>query len=317
MFDLEQAMVRWRAAMTATGLTAPEILSELEEHLREDVARQLRAGVGAAEAFAAAVARMGEPTALKREFDLAVNTSAVGAFRQHRRKLFGCAGVGLLAAVALLMVRNPAYQSEAKFLIRYRAAEEAVSAPDAVAGVAGVARGDANRAAHSSGDFALQAAIVRQEVEILAGDELATHVARAIGPARILAKTGGGSDLQDAASTVRSGLTVQLYPRSNVIRLTFRHPDAALLQPVLREVLDQFLRTHVAMHRSERGEVATLSRVTNIAQLQSPSLPVFEYQQFFGLPTLLAVAGIGVGFAWVLAIRFFALSAGGSRRRVD
>jgi len=37
MFDLKKQIETWRAEMRAAGITRPEILNELESHLREDV----------------------------------------------------------------------------------------------------------------------------------------------------------------------------------------------------------------------------------------------------------------------------------------
>ena len=68
MFDLEQSIAEWRRRMAAGGMTSPALLDELESHLREDVERQSRSGVAPRESFDAAVARIGQAAALKREF---------------------------------------------------------------------------------------------------------------------------------------------------------------------------------------------------------------------------------------------------------
>jgi hypothetical protein len=68
MFDLEQAVKKWRQRMRAAGVKAPVPLDELESHLREDIERQTRSGLSAEQAFAAAVERIGGAGALKREF---------------------------------------------------------------------------------------------------------------------------------------------------------------------------------------------------------------------------------------------------------
>jgi len=69
MFNLERAVSAWRKQMRAGGIQVPEVLDELESHLREEVERQMRAGTGAVEAFQAAFQRMGPVTALKTEFE--------------------------------------------------------------------------------------------------------------------------------------------------------------------------------------------------------------------------------------------------------
>lgn len=68
MKDLDSQIAKWRSRMLAAGITTPIPLDELEVHLREDVERQIQEGVGAQEAFDAAVSRIGQPRALQAEF---------------------------------------------------------------------------------------------------------------------------------------------------------------------------------------------------------------------------------------------------------
>jgi hypothetical protein len=68
MFQIEQAITDWRKKMS-TGLRDGDALDELENHLREENARQTKAGVEAQKAFKTAVARMGNITQLKSEFE--------------------------------------------------------------------------------------------------------------------------------------------------------------------------------------------------------------------------------------------------------
>ena len=68
MFDLEQSIAQWRQRMLAAGIKAPVPLEELESHLREDVERQMRPGLGAQQAFDISVARIGEPALIRTEF---------------------------------------------------------------------------------------------------------------------------------------------------------------------------------------------------------------------------------------------------------
>lgn len=68
MFDLDSAIAEWRRQMTSGGVGAAEALDELEGHLRDDVERQTGAGVGARDAFASSVARLGRADLLGREF---------------------------------------------------------------------------------------------------------------------------------------------------------------------------------------------------------------------------------------------------------
>ncbi len=68
MFDLEQAIADWRQQMLATGVKTPVPLEELESHLREEIAQQMKAGLNVQPAFEIAVQEIGKPGTLKREF---------------------------------------------------------------------------------------------------------------------------------------------------------------------------------------------------------------------------------------------------------
>jgi len=68
MFSLERAIADWRSQMTAEGIKNPELLDELESHLRADIHQQIRSGLTAQRAFDSAVQRIGQATTLKAEF---------------------------------------------------------------------------------------------------------------------------------------------------------------------------------------------------------------------------------------------------------
>ena len=40
MFDIELAIRQWREQMLSAGIKRPDLLSELESHLREDIERE-------------------------------------------------------------------------------------------------------------------------------------------------------------------------------------------------------------------------------------------------------------------------------------
>lgn len=68
MSDLEKQIEGWRKDMLAAGITRPEILNELESHLREEFQRQLSSSLSEPEAFQNAAAKLGDGKLLKREF---------------------------------------------------------------------------------------------------------------------------------------------------------------------------------------------------------------------------------------------------------
>jgi hypothetical protein len=70
MFNLENAIEEWRRQMAAGGVTTPDVLEELENHLREDFAEQTQSHcqVQPEQAFEKAARRIGEPNMLLTEF---------------------------------------------------------------------------------------------------------------------------------------------------------------------------------------------------------------------------------------------------------
>jgi len=68
MFNLDQAISEWRQQMLAAGITTPVPLEELELHLREEIERHAKSGLSEAEAFQAAVEKIGQAHLLQKEF---------------------------------------------------------------------------------------------------------------------------------------------------------------------------------------------------------------------------------------------------------
>ena len=68
MFILEQSIADWRKRMLAAGIQSPPTLDELESHLREEVARQIRSGADEQQVFEIAARQMGPPGPLGLEF---------------------------------------------------------------------------------------------------------------------------------------------------------------------------------------------------------------------------------------------------------
>jgi hypothetical protein len=79
MFNLDQAILDWRRQMAAGGIQAPEVLDELESHLRDDVEQQVRSGLSVQQAFEAATRRIGQATVLQAEFEKADQAKRVRA----------------------------------------------------------------------------------------------------------------------------------------------------------------------------------------------------------------------------------------------
>src|SRR5204863_8732620 len=68
MFNLEQSISEWRRQMLSAGLKNPDIVDELESHLREDWARRVESGESEEQAFEGAVQGVGQASLIKDEF---------------------------------------------------------------------------------------------------------------------------------------------------------------------------------------------------------------------------------------------------------
>jgi len=68
MPELETRIAAWRQQMLAAGIQSPVPLDELESHLREDIERRMKSGLGIQQAFEAAARRLGDHKLLKKEF---------------------------------------------------------------------------------------------------------------------------------------------------------------------------------------------------------------------------------------------------------
>jgi len=100
MFDLERSIAAWRQQMQAAGLKTAVPLEELELHLREDIDRLIKSGLGEKAAFELATRQLGQPQILKSEFKK--NGNATG------RKL-GFFALAVCAAMILYVLNVPGH----------------------------------------------------------------------------------------------------------------------------------------------------------------------------------------------------------------
>jgi hypothetical protein len=300
MFDLETKIEEWRAELRAAGL-APEVVRELEEHLREDIQRRLR-GVSEREAFEAAVRQIGQPGELKKEFDRAGPPGVLAFFWQHKWKLVLCSTLGLIAAIALVSVRTGPYVSQAKLYVRFLPAvgpeaEESLQtkALEFESEIAPGARVTRRRPGPESN-------VLEFESEIVGSHSLAREVVAKIGAARILEKAGGGSDRDRAVALLKNGLRVETVRASAVLTLGFRHPDPLIARAVLNEVISQYAILHKQAHVSPRETSPAMRQVSNLVVLQRPSPPT-PMSISASIRVAVFCACVMAGFAWVWILR--------------
>src|ERR1700683_4242545 len=90
MDTIEKQIQAWRSHMPRARLS-PETLDELESHLRDDISQELRSGLDAQQAFAAAAQRIGIPSALQNEFGKITSVTRLAA--RAKNALLSFAGI--------------------------------------------------------------------------------------------------------------------------------------------------------------------------------------------------------------------------------
>ena len=147
----------------------------------------------------------------------------------NKWKILLISAVGTIAALALPLAWRVPYQSEAKLFIRYVLDSKSP-------GQMGAANDSRIKSPDERGEN-----VINSELEILTSLDLAQEVVTNIGAERILAKAGGGTDIQRAAAIVHRGLMPDVPKKSNVIRVVFQHPDPSIVQPLLARLIDEAL----------------------------------------------------------------------------
>ena len=173
---------------------------------------------------------------------------------RHKWKIVIMALLGLVAAGYYYFTRQPQFQSEAEIFIRY------------VTDSHGLNPSDNNSRVTSLIDLGQN--VMNSEMAILTSYDLAAKVATNFGPDKILAKLGGGSNATAAASAVKGNLKVEPVKDSSVLYITFRHADPDLVQPVLSEIIQDYLDKHAQVHKAVGMSDDTLTEETTQLRLQ-------------------------------------------------
>jgi polysaccharide biosynthesis transport protein len=154
---------------------------------------------------------------------------------RHKWMILFFSFAGIMGAMLMLfVVKPPQYQSEAMLSIRYVVEGKSLNPPG----------DEQNTRSLNEGSES----IINTELATLYSLDLARQVVQVVTPEKILAKSGGGADTNQAAFLVKGGLTVDQLPNSSVIRIVFQNPDPELVQPVLGEIIDAYFTKHMQMH---------------------------------------------------------------------
>lgn len=142
--------------------------------------------------------------------------------------------LGIAAAAVLYSLHKPLYRSDSKLLVRYVVEDKPLMPGD----------NTQVRSPDSGGTT-----IINSEIQILTSLDLLAQVAETIGPSKILRKTDIPVDKFLAAAALAERLKVDVPPRSDIIQITFRHPDPSIVKPVLDLIVNEYLTRHAEIHR--------------------------------------------------------------------
>ncbi len=148
---------------------------------------------------------------------------------RHKFLIVGAILLGIISAGIVRVIKPPNFESTAKIYIPY------------VINVPSVKSTENEGVVQNSSE-----AVMNTEVEMLKSFDTALDVATNIGPEKILAKYGGGNDLLQSAGVVAAGINVAP-PKTMSLVVTFSHRDRELVQPVMKAIVDAYMRRHLLM----------------------------------------------------------------------
>jgi cation transport ATPase len=104
MFNPDQAIKDWRQRLVANGIKSPAVLDELESHLREEIERRIKSGVGVQRALDDAIQQIGKADTMKNEFEKVDGAEEARNWRLKQIIFFvGLGVISLFVATCLLL----------------------------------------------------------------------------------------------------------------------------------------------------------------------------------------------------------------------
>ncbi len=173
---------------------------------------------------------------------------------RHKWIIICLSAAGVLTAALVYLAQPVSYRSEAVLLIRY------ILESRTPAGIGGeqqtkiVDMGDANT--------------INSEIEIIKSLDLAAEVASRIGPEKILGGSSAQTNKYDAALVLKKSLRVEVPPHTDILRITFGHSSREIVQDVLKNLIDAYLRKHAEIHRSAGAFDDVLAQQTDTLRLE-------------------------------------------------
>lgn len=192
---------------------------------------------------------------------------------RHKWKIILLTLLGMGAAVAIFLTQKPLYVSQARLLIRYVQESRNVSPLDSA---------DAIKSPDSRGEN-----ILNSEMDLITSLDLAIEVANAVGASNIVDTAGLPYPEMAAASMIQEGIVVDAPRKSNVLRLSFRHGNAATSRTVLSNLVAGYLRMHARVHRA-LGVIDDLGRQAEMRRtdLESVERQLRELKDSLGISSI-------------------------------
>jgi succinoglycan biosynthesis transport protein ExoP len=155
---------------------------------------------------------------------------------RHKWKIVAFTLLGVLAATAVWLKKQPLFESRAKILVRYVAERRAVN----------TAPGDSDIVR----DVELRGtAVLNSEVEILTSADCILEAVQALGAGQVLQAYDGGTNDYDAVGLLMNQLSPKV-GSSGVITVTLAHRDPVIARKALEQIIEAYRRKHVKVHRA-------------------------------------------------------------------
>ena len=163
---------------------------------------------------------------------------------RHKWKIAFFSVAGIAAAICLYFFKPPLYTSAAKVYV----------------GSVVEANPLASSTGHTVNPDPQGNNIMGSEVEILTSLDVAEDVVKTIGASELLAKVGGGDDLNQAAGYVKKNIAVVPIKHTDVMLIVFQHPDKKIVQPALTAVIAAYMEEHRKTHNTIEGSIDFFSK---------------------------------------------------------
>lgn len=151
---------------------------------------------------------------------------------RHKWKIICCGLAGLVAAGAVYFLAPPAYESQAKLLVRYVLERNAVDGLDS----------------QIKTPTPENQTLLNSEIQILYSSDLLRQVAEALGINKL--GLGPGTSMEEAIESIGRSLNVSVVKDTNIISVTFASGNPSLPMPIVQELVKRYFDKHLEVHRS-------------------------------------------------------------------